>query len=141
MLLDRDKLEAQLSSTTKKASRIVPLMIKDAKIHAVVAETDEECAEGLGHIRKLEHGTGMLFTKASGCFWMKNVHVPLDLMYLDKSGEVFDIHHMPVEQDPAHPTKLYRSVDQDRTAMALEVPSGWCTNNKIAVGDIVVVKS
>lgn len=138
-LLNSQTLETKKSEYPNKHSKIISLQVKNAKVYAVLAESDSEHANGLSNIKKLEDGTGMLFTKASGCFWMKNVHIPLDLIYMTKKGEIVDIHHMPVEPDPENPKKLYISKDPNKTALALEVPGGWCTKNAISIGDKVEV--
>lgn len=118
----------------------VPLMVKNARLDAEIADTEEERRLGLSHRTELKDGQGMLFTKA-GHFWMKDTHIPLDLVFMDKSGEVTDIIQMAVEQDKSKPTRMYGPANFAKVATALEVPHGWCMRNNVRIGDRVVVAS
>ena len=135
-ILKKLKLEQQAQVATKKAH--VPLMVKNARLLVEVADSEEERMRGLSHRTELRDGQGMLFTKA-GHFWMKDVHIPLDLIFMDKQGKVTDILHMPVEADKSSPSKLYRPAVMAKDAMALEVPAGWCTRNNVCMGDNITV--
>lgn len=60
-----------------------------------LAVTPEEHANGLMFRKKLSGGTGMLFIfedDAYRAFWMKNTFIALDIIFLNSSWNVVDIH-------------------------------------------------
>lgn len=59
-----------------------------------IANTPSERAQGLGNRPSMPVDRGMLFTFArSGnyCFWMKNMHFPLDIIWTDSSKRIIKI--------------------------------------------------
>jgi uncharacterized protein len=106
----------------------------DLVVPVKVADTAELRQHGLMEVPELPDGTGMLFLfeeERTGGFWMKDTLVPLDIAFVDATGEVVAILAMdPCEADPCEtyaPGAPYRS--------ALEVPQGWFAANDIDVGD------
>jgi uncharacterized membrane protein (UPF0127 family) len=62
-----------------------------------VAYSDEEQQQGLMNRRRLAPNFGMIFVnndEAERQFWMKNTLIPLDILYLDRTGRVVSIKHM-----------------------------------------------
>lgn len=127
-----------------------------AEVLAEVADTPQKRSKGLSGRTDLPEKRGMFFD-VPGPFWMKGVNMPLDIIFLDKSGSVLDFDTMEVE-DPRtkadsctqngqnvgksaatckqNGLKLYKSSSPD-AAYALEVPAGWAKQHNVGVGDHV----
>lgn len=67
-----------------------------------VADDSEERAIGLMHRETLGRSAGMLFVydrPQDVSFWMKNTLIPLDMIFIDKTGVVRDVHHNAIPGD------------------------------------------
>jgi len=106
---------------------------RSADITMEIADTQEKRAMGLSGRSELPPGHGMFFDKA-GAYWMKDVAFPLDLLYLDKTGQVIEIHHMPDDD----PHTIYRPGNKE-AEHAIELAAGWFDKQGFKVGDKVVV--
>ncbi len=99
-----------------------------------LALTPEDQAQGLMYRESLPERTGMLFVfpeTAPHHFWMKNTMIPLDMVWLDQSGEVVYISAdtPPCKADPC-PT-----YGPDRVVrMVLEIAGGKAAKEGVAVG-------
>lgn len=100
------------------------------------AKTMSQRARGLMFRDKLCRDCGMLFVfdiERIGSIWMKNTEIPLDLAYVDSSGEIVDIFQLkPHDLTPVRSSKP--------VAYAIEMNKGWFARKKIAVGDSINVK-
>lgn len=72
-----------------------------------IADDEQERETGLMNRDSLPTGQGMLFLFPDArerAFWMKNTHIPLDILYISKSGEVISIQKntMPMNETPLH---------------------------------------
>ncbi|ADU14465.1 protein of unknown function DUF192 [Asticcacaulis excentricus CB 48] len=72
-----------------------------------IADDEQERETGLMNRDNLPTGQGMLFLFPDArerAFWMKNTHIPLDIIYISKSGEVISIQKntMPMNETPLH---------------------------------------
>ncbi len=67
-----------------------------------VADSPKERSRGLMFRDTLPRGAGMLFVydrpQRVG-FWMKNTLIPLDMLFLDRTGTVTHVHHRAVPGD------------------------------------------
>lgn len=102
-------------------------------VEARVANTPGRREHGLMEVRSLPDGVGMLFVfveDTQAGFWMKNTLIPLDIAFIDATGQVRAVRHMePCTADPCpvyEPGVPYRH--------ALEVPGGWLERNGIGTG-------
>ena len=111
----------------------------DVQVEAEVADTDEARERGLMFRDTLDAGEGMLFTfdlpRRYG-FWMKNVRMPLDIIWLDDRRRIVWM----VEAAPpcdADPCPMY--VPEARASFVVEVSAGFARRHGVAVGDTVTI--
>jgi uncharacterized membrane protein (UPF0127 family) len=107
------------------------------RVRADVADTEEARARGLMFRETLSEDEGMLFTfdrpRRYG-FWMKNVRVALDIIWLDDRGQVVWM----VESAPpceAEPCPMF--VPEAKASFVVEVAGGFALRHGVAVGDTV----
>ena len=115
---------------------------RDITLQVEVADEASERSQGLMCRDPIPAGTGMLFTydsdRSSG-FWMFNTYIPIDILYLDQSGQVVDnITMSPCTRAPAIDSTEADDVWRARCAneandyipsgpwrSTLELPAGW----------------
>lgn len=88
------------------------------------------------HRKKLGDKQGMLFIFESEDyhgFWMKNMHFPLDILWLSADKKVVDIHQF------ALPCKdvCKNLIPKAKASYVLEVNAGFVQSHRVAVGDTV----
>ena len=115
--------------------------LKDACYSVEIARTPETRERGLMERDGLKPGTGMLFIfEAPGRygFWMKNMKFPIDILWIDRLGNVVYIS----ENTPAcslYPCPVY--IPPDLVKYVLEIPAGDASLNQISLSDKAVFKS
>jgi uncharacterized membrane protein (UPF0127 family) len=112
----------------------VQIEVKDKKLIAEIAETDEEQSEGLMNRTSLGKNNGMLFLFEEGsspCFWMKDTKIPLSIAFISKSNTIVKITNM-------EPLSLKEHCSGEPIVLALEVNQGWFEENNIKVGDKIL---
>ncbi len=86
-----------------------------------VADDNAERAKGLMHRESMPKTAGMLFVypqpKTVG-FWMKNTLIPLDMIFMDRTGTVQHVHH------EAQPGDLSPKFGGDNIQYVLEINGG-----------------
>ncbi len=109
----------------------INLTIKDQPFTIEVADTDPKRQLGLMNRPSLPKNRGMLFVFEKPdyySFWMKDTLIPLDLVYLDESGKVVDIHPLKPKDEtaiePSAPAKF-----------ALELNAGTCKTLSLTLGN------
>ncbi len=96
-----------------------------------VAATSASRTRGLMWRTQLAPGKGMLFVfPAEGqlSFWMKNTLIPLDMVFINVSGEIVDI----IER--CTPGSLSIREPRGIAKYVLEVPGGWASQIGLAPG-------
>ncbi len=96
------------------------------------AESSSEMMQGLMYRESMNKDEGMLFIyqyNQEMNFWMKNTHIPLDMIFIDENGFVVDMHEHAV----AFSEKNISSTVLSR--FVLEVNEGFCEKNYIIIGD------
>lgn len=116
--------------------------IGNTSILVDVAKTPEERSLGLSYRKELGKNQGMLFTfptKSYQTFWMKGMNFDLDFIWIANSKVVDITENVPSQQEnvPDEALPVYQS-KMPITSM-LEVNSGFVVNNKIKVGDPVIL--
>lgn len=111
----------------------------ERKVILEVADSPDERALGLMFRSSLEEDSGMLFifdSEVTHPFWMKNTLIPLDIIFIGKTGSVVSIIEdaTPCKKDPCdryYPKKRYNRV--------IEVKGGWVGDSGVGVGDLVKI--
>ena len=107
-----------------------------AYIQAEIADTPAARAKGMAkHAQVPDYG---MFFDMPGPFWMKGMRFPLDVAFLDKTGRVVDMQHMPVSHAPDFLKARYASRDPAAVS-ALETPAGWFKQAGVQIGDHIDV--
>ena len=118
-------------STAEAAVGRYELSIGTHVIYAELAITKASRAHGLMHRRQLCENCGMLFIfprERKWSFWSKNTPLAISVAFIDKNGSIIDISNM-------EPGSLDVHTSPNNVACALEMPSGWFSNNDIKIGD------
>ena len=99
-----------------------------------VADTPEARGRGLMFVKTLPRGAGMLFVydrPQNASFWMKNTLIPLDMVFVDKTGRVTHVHNNAVPGD-------LTSIDGGSGVRAvLEINGGLAETYGISVGTLL----
>jgi len=94
------------ANAAPKDEKFIRIYFPDGEsVTAELAVTPEERAQGLMFRKKIEFDQGMLFIFESEdfySFWMKNMLIPLDLIWLDKEKRIVHIERCvpPCEGEP-----------------------------------------
>lgn len=100
-----------------------------------IATTPEQQSLGLMYRTELAAKTGMLFVYKPPrriAMWMKNTHIPLDMLFINRKGTVFYIFSNAV---PLSEELIPAPAD---AAFVLEVPAGTVKALGLEVGDRLV---
>ena len=107
----------------------IKIKIANKQYNVLVAESDEEKSEGLQNLSELGENDGMLFIfdEEEGdneiSMWMKDVEIPLDIVFINKDLEVISVHQgVPGNED---------YITEENVAFVLEVN----VNSEISKGD------
>ena len=100
-----------------------------------VADTPKAQQLGLMHRRSMPQDRGMLFVfedERERSFWMKNTHIPLDIIYADAAGIVVSVKQMkPLDET---------GVPSDGPARyAVELNQGAARRAGVATGDVLQI--
>ena len=118
---------------------VVRLMPHDGDavhVRVEVPQTEAEQRRGLMFRDDVPEGTGMLFPfphERLASFWMKNVRVPLDMIFIDRDSKIVKVVDSaePMDEEP------HQSVVP--VAAVLEVPGGFCRKHGIDAGGRAVI--
>lgn len=86
---------------------------------------------GLMHRRHLPEGMGMLFMydrEQQRSFWMKNTYIPLDMIFIDSSGEIVGI------AEKTQPLSEQSYPSQVPARYVVEVNAGFCATHGVKIG-------
>jgi len=125
-----------ITLTAKKSSSVIT--INNRKIIVEIADNDKERTQGLSGRKSLSQNHGMLFifpTKSIQRFWMKDMHFPIDIIWIDGDKIVgFSENLKPGGSNPKSIYSLPKPVDK-----VLEVPVGTVKELNIKIGDTIVL--
>lgn len=75
---------------------------KQHRFTVELADTDERRAYGLMFRRAMPADEGMIFDFKQDqpvAMWMRNTFIPLDMLFIDRTGRVVNIHQRAIPQD------------------------------------------
>ena len=116
-----------------------PANSKDVEISCEIAKNIVSKMKGLMHRETLPADEGMFFTFLFPWyryFWMKNVKIPLDIIFINRNFEIISIHEAPIESGFLY--KRYSS--QGLCKYVLETNQGFCKKNNITNGTKIDIK-
>jgi uncharacterized protein len=96
-----------------------------------IADTPETRSRGLMFRDAMPRGDGMLFVHEEPrhvSFWMKNTLIPLDMLFVDRTGTITRIHHQAI------PGNLTAIDGGDHVFAVLEINGGLAKRYGISVG-------
>jgi len=117
------------------------IIIDNFKVYVDIALTDKQKQDGLSVKNFMKETEGMLFflgepTKAS--FWMKNMHFPIDIIWLDEN---FSIVHIERELKPCTVAFYCPSYTPEKESLyVLETTAGFANNHNLKIGDRIDVE-
>jgi uncharacterized membrane protein (UPF0127 family) len=120
--------------------RTEPLSIRTAagseyRFVVEMAETPKQMMQGLMYRTELAPDAGMLFVHEAdrvATMWMKNTYIPLDMLFIDRTGRIAGIH------ERAQPRSLRTIAAPEPVRAVLELNGGTASRLGIRVGDRVV---
>jgi uncharacterized protein len=121
--------EAKVTFYTKKTKSI---------IRCEVANSYSAKMKGMMNRESLPIDHGMLFPFLipwHRFFWMKNVKIPLDILFVNRDLEVIYIHKAPVEKGLF--SKMYWS--HGFCKYVIETNMGFCKKNNILIGSKIEI--
>ncbi len=104
----------------------------EAQFSIDVADEPSERAQGLMFVETMPRFSGMLFIyerPQSATFWMRNTLIPLDMVFVDETGEIRNIHKNAI---PLDETPIFGG---DEITHVLEINGGLSDLLGIKVGD------
>lgn len=108
------------------------------RVDVEVADTQQKQILGLSGRRYLGDYEGMFFVyddSVNNPFWMKDMYIPLDILFIDSDGYIVDI-----KEDQQECTEIYcpHIYSKSPYQFVLEVNANFCESNGIEVGYSVV---
>jgi len=107
------------------------------KFFVELAYTPEDMKTGLMYRKEMDDNSGMLFFFSKEDIvrmWMKNTYIPLDMLFIDKKGEIVNF----VTNTTPHSLKVVSSVLPVK--YVLELNAGIVKSKNIKKGDTVNIK-
>lgn len=126
------------TGASAQRAQLTPLVVETTggprPFSVELADTPQTRARGLMFRTRLEEGHGMLFDFGEErlvSFWMKNTVIPLDMIFIDSSGEITHIHAN------ARPGDLTAIPSNGPVQAVLEIRGGLARILDIQPGDTV----
>src|SRR5579864_3320869 len=125
-------LPAHALETFKTSELTITTASGPHKFTIELALSGPQMEQGLMFRRSLAPDAGMLFdfgAPTNVTMWMKNTLIPLDMLFLDNSGRIIDIHERAI------PLSLDTIAANGPTRYVIEVNGGTAQRLGIKVGD------
>ena len=117
-----------------------PKNAKSVSINCEIAKSLKSKMEGMMNRESLLENSGMIFPfliPEHRFFWMKNVKIPLDIIFVNRKLEIIYIHEALVEQGFFH--KIYWS--HGFCKYVIECNMGFCKKHKIKKKDKLILEN
>jgi len=114
--------------TNRCSLTIINDMGEEITVDSEIPITPEEKAQGLMYRDNLGKNSGMYYENIDNGFWMKDVKIPLEMIFIDDDDEITEI----VAASPEDTNNIQPSLPATAN---LEVNQGFCGDNNIGVGN------
>jgi uncharacterized membrane protein (UPF0127 family) len=117
-------------------SHLKPIELRGGTLYVRVVETPADREKGLSGVKRLPHDEGLLFdfkSDAQWGIWMKDMYIPIDIIWLDKDRKV--VHIVRDAQPELSTKKTFRPTEDAR--YIIEVNSGKASRYMIKTGDVI----
>lgn len=107
--------------------------MRDTRFLLTVADTDSKRAKGLGGRKYMSQDQGMLFVydqPGKQCFWMKDMHFALDIVWMDVTKKV--VHIARTVRPETYPHVICPAVPAQ---YVIELRAGQATSLDMQTGD------
>ncbi len=108
--------------------------VEKKQLDIEIVKTPEAIQQGMMYRKSMDKNKGMLFLmekEEPQVFWMKNTHIPLDIIYIGTNKKIVSI------QPNAIPYSEAQLPSRIPAKYVLEVNADYCRENGIQVGDSV----
>ena len=116
----------------------VSVKIKDIDFSLEVAKTIPQKSKGLMNRNTLAANSGMVFVsefEMPQIFWMKNTLIPLDMIFVDKNGQVINILTATPEPNSTPDTQLTLYKSASPAKYVIELNAGASQKLNLVSGD------
>jgi uncharacterized membrane protein (UPF0127 family) len=121
------------AQTSTPSTAPATVTIKNKPFQLELALTEDQHQRGLMYRASMPADHGMLFVfdkPDTYSFWMHNTLIPLDIIFLDPSGKVVDIHTRQSKDDTGIPPR-------DPALYVIELNAGTAKSLGLTVGDTI----
>jgi len=111
---------------------------KPIELNCEIAKTIFEKMKGLMYREELAKDRGMVFTflfSNHRFFWMKNVKIPLDIIFVNSKLKIIWIAQADISKGPFHDTFWSHGLCK----YVVETNKGFCKNHGIEKGNIIKI--
>ena len=125
---------AQKDTAFQRSEIVIEAKSGNHKFVVEIARTPKQLAFGLMFRRSLSPEEGMLFDyrhPQNVAMWMKNTLIPLDMLFIDASGRIINIHERAV------PGSLESIPSREPVLGVLELNGGTVSRYGLSLGDKV----
>ena len=127
---------------TMLASLLVSFLLSASPltVKVEVVSKAKDLERGLQGRTSLDEGSGMLFVlprEQTAKFWMQGMKIPIDILFIDKSGIVTNIIREAVPCRESHFCPVFESVRE--VTHVLEVPANWAEPHGLFIGTHVLI--
>lgn len=124
--------ETNINVTSPNYVEIILGANESVKVNVELADSESERQAGLSFKKYLGDYDGMLFvfnTETNAPFWMKDMQIPIDMIFFDSQGFIVDIKEA---QAPCTATYCPSITSKKSYMYVLEVNSGFVEKNNIS---------
>lgn len=108
----------------------------------MIANEPDEISTGLMYVENLEIDKGLLFfyeTPRNVTYWMKNVLIPLDIVFIDENYKIINIEEAYVENNISRNKDFKRYNSLSPVKYVVEINQGLCKQYDIKSGTYVEI--